>query len=196
MKRILCMICGIMLFCTCFITASANEYSDNVYIYNDLQLDIPDWDSDTYPFAVITRNTYDEKYLCVYYVTGSIKFQNDKLYIANGGTFIYSKTADNGSTWTTNAPKTIDEFTAFSDAPVSYILWSSADISYKNSGDIAFTGSQPVLPEIEEDIQQLDLIKQNNELLAHIYTALLFCIGTCCAILVCYLLYQFIRKFY
>ena len=40
------------------------------------------------------------------------------------------------------------------------------------------------------------LIVQNNDLLLHIYTLQLFCIGVVGAALVCYLLYTFLRKFF
>lgn len=41
-----------------------------------------------------------------------------------------------------------------------------------------------------------DLLVQNNELLLHIYTALLFLIGVSGAVFVVFLLYKFLRKFF
>lgn len=47
------------------------------------------------------------------------------------------------------------------------------------------------------DISTLEtLVAQNNELLLHIYTALLWVIGVLCAVGVLVLLYKFLRKFF
>lgn len=47
------------------------------------------------------------------------------------------------------------------------------------------------------DISTLEsLVAQNNELLLRIYTVLLFAVGVCGALLVLFLLYKFLRKFF